>query len=964
MEPERWARIEQLCQSALECRTTELAAFLDSTCGADQELRREVESLLAHRQQAENFIEGGAMELAARALAEQAALDSAGTSRFIGRLIAPYRIVEKVASGGMGDVYRAVRADGTFDKQVAIKVIQGARSTDFFLARFQNERQILATLDHPNIAWLLDGGSTQEGLPYLVMEYIQGVPIDEFCNEKGLDFRSRLELFRTVCSAVQYAHQNLVVHRDLKPSNILVTSDGVPKLLDFGVAKILNPQHAEEGVQQTVTMMRLLTPDFASPEQIRQEPISTASDVYSLGVILYLLLTGHIPHRLKTDSPQEMMKAICEAEPEKPSTAAARVSPQTDGAIKPERFRKLLEGDLDNIVLKALKKEPQRRYTTVEQFSEDIRRYLSGLPVLAHKDTVGYRSRKFIGRHRLGVAAAALLILSLAGGLIATLWQARIARSERARAERRFNDVRALANSLIFDVHDSIQDLPGATAARKVILDRALQYLDSLSKESSDDVSLRRELATAYQRVGQLQGSSNGANIGDTKGALESSQKALALWENVAKSNPGNLPDQINVVKGHRILSMMYQNAARPGAREQLERAMVLSAQLLKTAPTDNLLLRERAVEFQWISSYYEDDGNYSASVQALRNALDILQGLDKLAPQTKYLIQGIAMDRIKIANALATLGARKEALDLSRYGIESYENLAKDPKVSAYKREYAVSLLFRCMILIINGNTDEALGSLQKARAIIAAMQSADPANTVLLSDLGGFTGGIGIALAANGQPREALANFDKALSIYAELRARDPLYQDLPYYVGQTSIWRGDLFTRLGNIPEALKSYQKALPNFEEVAKAAPTRKTSCDRATAHAKIGHSLFVLKDFSAARASYQESVELTESLASQDQPNPLALYALADAYSGLGDIESAPVARGKTTLQQGPSTTLAVSWYQKSLEVAQRIQNHSDYSPEGFAAVNTAYVRSRLEACQKQLNNAHPYRPN
>ena len=250
MNSERWARIEQLCQAALEHHENQQAAFLESVCGADQDLRREVESLLAHRQRAENFMESRAFDVAARVLAAENAC-SGDASRLVGRLIPPYRITEKVASGGMGDVYRAIRVDGTYDKQVAIKVIQGARSTDFFLARFQNERQILATLDHPNIARLLDGGTTEEGLPYLVMEYIRGLPIDEFCAQKKLDTRERLALFRNVCSAVQYAHQNLVIHRDLKPSNILVTPEGVPKLLDFGIAKIVNPQNGEEGLQQT-----------------------------------------------------------------------------------------------------------------------------------------------------------------------------------------------------------------------------------------------------------------------------------------------------------------------------------------------------------------------------------------------------------------------------------------------------------------------------------------------------------------------------------------------------------------------------------------------------------------------------------------------------------------------------------------------------------------------------------------
>lgn len=973
MKADRWERIEQLCQEALERSEEEQDAFLESVCGNDQELRHEVASLLANRNRAERFIETPAIQLAARSLAAQEVNHSAEASRQIGRIISHYKVVEKLASGGMGDIYLAIRADGTYDKKVAVKMIQGARSTDFFLTRFQNERQILADLDHPNIARLLDGGATEEGLPYLVMEYIQGLPIDEYCAQKSLPVRQRVELFRIVCSAVQYAHQNLVVHRDLKPSNILVTSDGVPKLLDFGIAKILNPLDRQEPAQQTVTLMRMLTPDYASPEQVRNEPVSTASDVYSLGVILYALLTGQSPYRVQTDSPQELLKAICDTEPEKPSVAATRGSAEdgstTASVSEPadlkagkedhrKKLRRALSGDLDNIVLKALKKEPQRRYTSVEQFSEDIRRYLAGLPVLAHPDSPAYRARKFIARHKLAMAGAALLIVSLAGGLIATLWQARIARVERARAERRFNDVRTLANSLIFDVHDSIQDLPGATAARKAIVDRALQYLDSLAKESGGDSSLRRDLATAYQRVGALQGSSNGANLGDTKGALESFEKAQALWEDVARANPNNLPDQINVVKGHRILSMMYQNAARPGARAQLEQAMALSANLLKKAPADNLLLRERSLEFQWMSAWHEDDGDYNASIEALREAITINQDLLKTSPQMEFLLHGIAMNNVKIANSLLVLGARREALDLNRSGLVFYENASKDPNRSTYKREYAVSLYFRCLILIVNGNTTEALDGLHKARAIIQGMQQADPANTLFLADLAGFTAVFGLAQSAQGQLREGLANLDKSLIKYAELREKDPLYQDLPALVGQISIWRGDVLTRLGNLPEAMKSYQNALPNFEEVAKASPTPKTRCDRGTAYAKLGHVLVGLNEFESARSHFQQAIEFTTSLASQDPVNPLALYVLADSYAGLGDVDASQATDEKDPSEKVAHWQSAVAWYEKNLVVSRNIQNQSPFTPESFTVVTPDQVRTRAAECERHLSGS------
>ena len=370
-----------------------------------------------------------------------------------GQRIGPYDIGEKVAQGGMGAVYRAIRADGHFQQQVALKLVRRGMDTEQVLRHFRNERQILASLAHPNIARLLDGGSTDDGRPYFVMEYIEGSPLDEYCETHKLSIASRLELFLVICSAVHYAHQRLVVHRDIKPGNILVTSDGQPKLLDFGIAKIT----ASQPVTGTMTAADMMTPEYASPEQLRGEPITTASDIYSLGLLLYYLLTGRCPHRSASRAPLEIARLLSE-EPEKPSVVA------------PKPLRRRLAGDLDSIVLKALRKEPEQRYSSVEQFASDIRRHLEGSPVIARKGAASYHVFKFAKKHKAGIAAAALVFVTLAGGLAATAWEARVARAERARAERRFNDVRKLANSLLFQLHDLIEDLPGSTPARSFLV--------------------------------------------------------------------------------------------------------------------------------------------------------------------------------------------------------------------------------------------------------------------------------------------------------------------------------------------------------------------------------------------------------------------------------------------------------------------------------------------------------------
>jgi serine/threonine-protein kinase len=352
----------------------------------------------------------------------------------------------------MGVVYLAVRADDQYQKRVAIKLVKRGMDTEEILQRFRNERQILASLDHPNIARLFDGGITANGLPYFVMEYIEGLPIDVYCDRHKLNTTERLKLFSAVCSAVHYAHQHLIVHRDLKPTNILVIAEGVPKLLDFGIAKLLHQEHSSKSITHTMTGMRLMTPEYASPEQARNEPITTASDVYSLGVLLYKLLTGHHPYHFMNFSPREIERVICEQQPSKPSTAISRMKqaaddggkavqtllPETISAAQKgglEKLRRQLAGDLDNIVLMALHKEPKRRYASVEQFSEDIRRHWEGLPVTAHKDTLGYRSVKFIKRHKIGVSAIALVLITLVAGIAGIGWQARIAAKERNKAE-------------------------------------------------------------------------------------------------------------------------------------------------------------------------------------------------------------------------------------------------------------------------------------------------------------------------------------------------------------------------------------------------------------------------------------------------------------------------------------------------------------------------------------------------
>lgn len=437
MDSERWQKVERLYHAVLECDENQRAAFLTRACEGDATLRREVESLVSYGGRSGKFIEGTALEVVAPALARDRGDDqspASASSRMIGKRIAQYRIVEQLGSGGMGEVYRAVRADEQYQKQVAIKLVRAGADSGVVIARFKNERQIVASLDHPAIARLLDGGATEEGVPYFVMELVEGQPIDRYCDSHKLGIRARLELFLQVCSALKYSHQHQIIHRDIKPANILVNAESVPKLLDFGIAKILDRGAlASAAVRQTQTMFRAFTPEYASPEQIKGEAITTASDVYSLGVLLYELLTGHRPYRFETRTPSEIEQAICEEEPLRPSAVVTQAEDQalvhhTTVSITPEQIsgarntdpkqvRNCLLGDLDAIVMMALRKEPNRRYASVDDLSEDIRKHLEGLPIAARPSTLSYRGAKFIRRHK-ELAVGALAFTVLLGSLV------------------------------------------------------------------------------------------------------------------------------------------------------------------------------------------------------------------------------------------------------------------------------------------------------------------------------------------------------------------------------------------------------------------------------------------------------------------------------------------------------------------------------------------------------------------
>jgi len=545
LTPERWAQIRQIFDGALERSEVDRAAYLRVVCARDDELRREVESLLASHDSAGDFLNKPAASLAGTT---QTLISSGIDLQEYppGHRVGAYALQKCIGRGGMGSVWLATRSDNEFKKQVAIKLVKRGMDTQEILRRFRLERQVLAGLTHPNIAALIDGGSTPDGLPYLVMEYVEGIRIDRYCEQHKSTITERLKLFGDVCAAVQYAHGNLVVHRDLKAGNILVTAEGIPKLLDFGIAKLIRTEFDTLAAAETRPELRPMTLDYASPEQVRGEAITTATDVYSLGVLLYKLLTEKSPYGLAARSDSSLRKAICEQEPLKPSavvlTDEKAVIPDATQKIDltqeetrekaRRRLQKKLAGDLDMIVLMALRKEPSRRYASVEQFSEDIRRYLAGRPVIARSDTFGYRAARFVRRNAVSVAAASIAALTLFGATIFEQRSAARAAQRDSIAEARLNVVEAEFLQQQRDLMDAYfrlaesQSPPAALETYRTALASARDF----ERNHPGLPVASRSVARAAIRVGELA----------PEEAFDRFTEAQSRLEPVAEANPND----------------------------------------------------------------------------------------------------------------------------------------------------------------------------------------------------------------------------------------------------------------------------------------------------------------------------------------------------------------------------------------------------------------------------------------
>jgi serine/threonine protein kinase len=816
MTPERWRVVRELFTAAAERDASSRASFLATACRDDSDLHAEVTSLLEASDGAGHFLESGVAERSAPVR------------------IGPYHVVSEIGHGGMGTVYLAARDDEEYEKRVAIKLVRPGLYGDVVLHRFRSERQILARLEHPNIARLLEGGTTEDGLPYLVMEYVEGRHLLEDCDARRLSIAKRLELFRQVCSAVQYAHRHLVVHRDIKPSNLLVTPEGVPKLLDFGVAKLLDAEGPPGDDGATVTSFRLLTPDYASPEQLLGQPITTASDVFSLGLVLYELLTGHRARRPSAESGGEAVRA-----PERPGAVVFRMTgtgtPEVVAAARglttPELSRRL-EGDLDNIVLMALRRDPARRYSSPEQLSDDLRRYLEGLPVSARGDAFRYRAGKFLARHKAAVLASAAVAAALVVGFGAAVWQARVARAERELAQQRFEDVRHLAHTVMYELHDGIEPLPGSTPVRGLLVRTALKYLNGLAADATNDPSLLRELGDAYKRIGEVQGGTNQGNLGDTGGALRTYRTALFVRERLAGLT-ASADDRARLAESLMDLTRaLLRSSNVRAARAYIGRCVAICEELLAKEPGVIRRTEDLAKACHTLGDVLSEEGDLPAAIEVFTREAALQESALARAPDARHR-RNAAIAHFKLGSILAVAGKPASALShLERAVATAEELLHAEPGNAGHQRLLTFTLDAAADSLYALGQTAPAFEMFARALSLRETMIAADPANANLRMHLGILYGRYGSLLARSGRREEGLAMGRKAIPVLERVAAEDPRNVNASYETANA-------LRRLGESTE---------PAFETRADGATGRKSWADASAIYRK---SLGALEDLSA-----------------------------------------------------------------------------------------------------------------
>jgi tetratricopeptide (TPR) repeat protein/tRNA A-37 threonylcarbamoyl transferase component Bud32 len=872
-------RVEEIFALVADLPPGERAAALARECGGDPALRAEVASLIAASEGSSTFVRDVVSE-------EAGELAGAKESAWIGRRLGPWRITGVLGRGGMGAVYEARRDDGAFRQRVAVKMIRAGLDSETGRRRFLDERQILAHLNHPNIARLLDGGETADGMPYLVMEAIDGISITSYCDERALSIEARLRLFSTVCRAVHSAHTQLIVHRDLKPSNILVDAEGKPTLVDFGIAKLIDPLAARS---QTLIGELALTPDYASPEQVRSEPATTVTDVYSLGAVLYELLTGSSAHVFDRYTLPEFTRVICEVESGPPS------------AVAPPRLQRRLRGDLDNIVLTALRKDPARRYASAEQFAEDLDRHLEGRPVHARASSWRYRAGKFIARNRAGVAAAVVVLLALLGGIAGTMWQAR-------RAERRFREVRSLANTFLFTFHDAIRDLPGSTPARELIVKTALEYLDNLASDARNDASLQLELAAAYEKVGDVLGNPSNPNLGRTDEAMKSYQKSLQLRLAAAGDKVDRADEGRAVLQSHLKMADILIGAGKTDESEAHTKTALALAKKFGT-PDDLLQVHKREGELSLRrGDLVPAEAAYVAAMGIARAEAAQKPGLESTA-----LVANVAS---RLGYVYKMSSRQTKCLETLGVALEETRRLsAAEPAKTSHIRQ----------IIRIHDDRGDALRSpfasegMHPDLSLREYEESLRQGEWLVKSDPADFSARLSVFLSRAQvadtwreiEPARSLTLFRDLFPMGEALGHDDPSNFQVNWISSLLRYAYADAIQRTGDLQAALPVYDDAVGRIMRMSETDRGRKISRrDRIKVHAERGAVRLRTGDVAGAATDSEVCLPLADSFVVKES-RPIDLRDIAYCYELAGDVA---MRRQKATVAMAHFDEALVRW--------------------------------------------------
>jgi serine/threonine protein kinase/tetratricopeptide (TPR) repeat protein len=916
MKSDRWNLIEEIFQGALERPSDARMQYAEEACGNDNQLLVEVQSLLESDRDAEVVLHAAIAE-------DLRALAKTSSPSEIGLRLGPYLLVRELDGGGMGVVYLAVRSDDHYFQIVAIKMVRKGLDSPDLVQRFRMERQILATLSHPNIGAILDGGETEDGRPFIVMEFVEGQPIT--LASHGSSIRERVELFRSVCSAVHYAHQKLILHRDIKPSNVMVTPDGVVKLIDFGISKPMEPQLVLSETTTTEPSSRMMTPDYASPEQIQGRELTTATDIYSLGVLLYEILAGSRPYTLRNLSPAAAERVVCEQNPRKPSSAADLC----------KRMRREISGDLDRIVLTAMHVDPFERYQSVQHLDEDLLRYLQGKPIAAKKSSLVYLVRKFVQRHKEGavLGACALLLVPSVSFLVYSR-QSHI-------AERRAKQVRALADSAISDMTDKLQHSSASTETQAAIFHSALRFLDGLRKSSGDDPRLLLELSRAYVRVGDLEGSPLVADLGNSDTAVTSYREASRVAIEANARMPGTETTEAVIETYQRLGSIEQFLGNLSEAKKDYKQALSRAQELWRQDPNDPARIRLLALNLAglgdvnlWTLSPVEALDQYHAAFRIFGDHPDGADDHDEMLIGL-YLKRASALN--EIGNQVEALANNHQAVALAEALVQRYPSSVKARRELFLSYEDIVLPLAGRNALNV-GDSEQAQVYARKGLSIAQTLAGIDKKNAQALYDLTLAYTSIGDSYRLT-RPAQAGRWYRKSLDLTENLA---PLYgEGARHWIAIRNEALAEVLRGQDQAPERLRLLLEANLIRRELGEASPHGRLHLMRS--YCKLSDAELDMKN--VAKAQQYASAALPLLVGFQvTSPSLLVLRDVGFCEESEAEVhQRIALDPAMPPAERGNAATVSREWYQKSLET------WTTWNKRGAATPESEHERHKVE---------------